>query len=229
MISRLIPIILFVLPYSVFCQSFLEVYEKNYANIDKVSNVSYQLEYLSYGKSTLIDQSTMQVENIGQLVYTRIAKVDSYQLDSTTVIVDHENKQIQLNVGVELLSKNTNNIEVIKNLIALSDKETTKEVGQEMHYSLFFTDQKFKELTLVIDKKQDRFKKMIYVLAEEVPNVEEIAEEAVNRLEIILKNYTTNIKQFSHPLNKYLTFDGKRYALQAKYSTYQFVNNYDLR
>lgn len=209
-------------------QNFKKAYRKVYSFYENAENVSYEINYISRGKSTIVDKTAMLVEIIDKVIYTKKDNIQSFTFDSTSVIIDNENKQIQLNVGVAQIKPSIQNLDVINQLVELSIKESYKKSVKGKKYTLYFNNQDFKEISMVLDPTTDKFKKMTFLLSEPIYNSDVKNEEAVESFEIEFNDFKQNIKSFSEPLEQFLRFTGERFVPQQKYSTYQFVSNYDL-
>ena len=229
MIKKVLISLLFCLLFHQgFSQTFLEAYTDAFNYYSGSINASYTIEYVSLGKTTIIDKSVINIEQLNGVTYTEMEGIESFSLDSTSIIVDHTNKQIQLNIGLKTTKFEIQNIELIKKTIASSSRESTKKIDSKIHHTLYFNDQQYKEIIMVINAKTKEFERMVYVLSESIHNEDVESDEPLERFEIRFNNYKKDISELSHSLESFLKFDGQRFSLQQKYSTYQFVNNYDL-
>lgn len=219
---------LFLMAQQLLSQNFYAAYEKAYAQYESATNVAYDISYVSLGKTALIDKTTMHVELVDGITYTQMNNIQSFNFDSTSVIIDNDNRQIQLNVGIPTPSINIQNLLAIKELIKTAEREGVQKREGEKWHSLYFKGGDFSAITMVVDAKTGGFKKMQYHLANALVNAEVEKDEPVEVLEIQFNNYQKNKTAFTQPLENFLQFDGKRFTVQKKYSNYQFVNNYDL-
>jgi hypothetical protein len=229
MIKGILFSFMLVLSQVVLGQDFYNAYEKAYRFYEKSKNASYEISYLSISKTAVIEETAMQIETIDGVTYSKVGEIESYKFESTSVIIDHRHKQIQLNIGLEAPSTNLQNLDVIVELIKKSEKESVKKEPQEKWYTLHFPEGDYKTVTMVLNDKTGEFKKMIYELTFSLVNDDVENDEPIKSFEIHFRNYKKNKTEFSQPLESVLKFDGERFSPQKKYSTYQFVNNYDLR
>lgn len=212
-------------------QDFSKAYERAYQQLVSQENIAYQMRYLSRGANTVVDESSLYIEKIGDQSYSKMGKLESYLLDSTSVVIDHEQESILLNVGVQVpdLSTGLDRIALIEQLEQEAVRRTVDSTSEWVQHNLWFQEQNFKKLSVSFSKATGNFQRIVFYPAKPIENYEEVEEEAVVAYEVLFENYQTNLQDFSTPLSNYLQFNEGKYSLQSTYSNYQFVTNYDVR
>lgn len=214
-------------------QSFAAAYEKAFSLISEAKNISYRLTYISLSEEKdTVFKTTMLFERLNNQIYSSIEDVESFVVDSSSVVVDHGSQTILLNEGQANLPKNEilNRVELIKELEKEAAKVQIDTSTKIVTYRLFFSNQAFNEVAFTVDRLNGRFLQLIFTPKEAVKNYEETEEPPVAQYVIKIDQYKTNIDKPSVPISKYLeqTTDG-RYQLSKKYSNYQYTNNYGWR
>lgn len=214
-------------------QSFAAAYEKAFKFISEADNISYRLTYISLSEEKdTVFKTSMQFERLDDQIYSSMQGVESFVIDSTAVVVDHESETILLNEGQANMPKNEilNRLELIKELEKEAAKVQIDSTTKTVTYRLVFSNQAFNEVAFTVDRLNGRFLKLIFTPKEAVKNYEETEEPPVAQYVIKIDQYKININKPSVPISRYLeqTADG-RYQLNKKYSNYQYTNNYGWR
>jgi len=211
-----------------YSQEFYAAYKKSYSAFKIDKNISYTISYVNYDGLKEVSSTTMKVERVDGIVYTEVENMQSYGFDSTSVIINHSDQLIQLNKGVVPFKQNIQNLALIEELSAEAESESKKKVNNQIWYTLHFNDQKFKDITMVVNSKTKVFEKMVYILSEPVHDYQDKNSKPIDRFEIRFENLNNSLEELSNPLNKILRFDGKKFLVMKQYATYQFINNYGL-
>jgi len=221
---------LFIVVNCLFGQSLSESLKKANDVTSQLKKFSYEVNYISFSRSGVIAESKMKVEKVDEVIYTRMDQIDSYVLDSTSVLIDHSDKVVLLNIGVKNLTVNQNitkQLEMVKELERKAEKVSSQIRGDIIEYTLVFTENEFKQVLLTFEKSTGFFKSMKLDNRDPIYNYKDTEEEPAVSYEITIKNYNTNLSKLSKPISEILDLKEGRYFLKPKYSTYQFDNNYD--
>ena len=229
---RTITIGLVLLASIASAQSFGEAYTHAFNLLSNSENIGYNITYLSKGKSSVVDKRSMRMEKVGNSYHTKMEGVESYLIDSTSIVIDHEYKSILLNDGIANPAMNEQLKGRLELIMGLEKEAATSKVdssGSTRRYTLYFNDQEFKEVAFEVSKEDGWFQKLVFVLSTPIENSEEMQEEALTSLEVIIENYEKEMSSFSTPIEKYFNKINGRYQLLPAYSNYQFTNNYEWR
>lgn len=211
-------------------QTFTELLSKAYRSLENLKNVSYEVVYRSFGESEIISDVNMKIEIINGTIYTQIDKIETYSLDSTQIIIDHQEKTILLNTG---LQKGLNQggvisqLQMIDQLEKKAEKIDIMEKGASKKVTLYFSNEEFVKVELEFDSNSGLFKSVKLFPKNPIENVVETEEPPVVQYEIKIANLNQKISQLTTPLSSYLEVKDGRYILKSKYSSYRYENNYD--
>lgn len=211
-------------------QDLSEAIKQASISIDSIKNLSCNIHFLSYSKNGLLSQIDMKFEKVGGINYMRMDNVDSYQMDSTQIVIDHNEKYILLNTGIKIVSSNSGiskQLKLVSSLEAHADKVTVKTEKGNRIYTLIFQDEQFTRIDFKVDTLSGLFQSLRLIPAEPVHNAMETEELPVVAYEVLVSNYNSNLQKLSKPYSDFLELKDKRYILKPTYSTYHYENNYD--
>jgi|GEM_PF-6843011 len=224
--KRLGIIILLFISASLEAQSFSEAYETAYQYFMAQENYAYQIRMKSSALGVVVSDYQMQMEKIGDHIYSKVEQTESYSLDSTSIIIDHESESILLNEKLDLLKKDQfiNNLSLIKDLEKKAVASKMEKKGELTRHTLVFRENEFLEISIDVDTEKGLFHGIAFK-----PNLDLIVleeERKVDTYEIIIEEYNTDISAFSQPISTFMDYREGKYEPNSKYSTYQFINNY---
>ena len=212
---------------SITAQGFKEMVIKASENLSKADRFSYNLLFDNYQSNVLISSEKFSIQKLGDTLYSKNERMESFFFKDISLIVDHEGQLVVLNKGMARQKSMTDTqftlLTELENLAVNIKKSENKGL---IVYELSFLDYHMKKVIVSYNEEKSMIGTITLFLSE--PIVYEEQEISIDKMEIKLKDYTTENKVLERSPVSYVKQNGEQVELQEKYSHYQIITNLSL-